>query len=256
MVSGSCQTSPVFRRHIFASVMLLAASAYWAASLFISPPPWSSPTAAVIAAGTVLAATIAVAGLMIEHSRLAYRLGWSILFFLGLVALLRPLDLGWVLGVAFVGIAAASMTNRTLNGWIRSEPSFAPVPRSAVGLALLLLAAPIAAALVTTSLTMGLLPWLALSCWAILFWFVRGLPWAVALVRAGLPLLAIAGWWLPVPALIAWLVMIGAAAALAWRADTRVAIRPLIERGSKVVIPPELVPEEIRRAAGMDRGDA
>jgi hypothetical protein len=246
----------VFRRHIFASIMLLATTAYWAVWLFISPPPWSAPAAAVMATGVVIAATISVAGLLIEHSPLGYRLGWSILSFLTLVALIRPLDSAWVAGVVIVGFTAMSFTHRTLGGWIRSEPPVAPVPRSAVGLALTLLAAPVVSAFVTMSVDTGLLPWLALACWTILFWYVRRLPGALALVRAGLPFLVIAGWWLPIASLVAWIVTIAGAAALAWTSTTRLAIRPLIERGSRVLIPPELLPEDIRRSAGIDKADS
>lgn len=240
-------------RHLFASLTLVTGAVYWAAWLFIVPSPWSKESAAVIGAGVVIAATITVAGILVEHNQLAYRLGWSIVAFLLFVALMRPLGLVWMMGVAVLGIAAVSMTDRTLSGWIRSEPPVAPVPRSAVGLALILLAAPIASALVTTTAETTRLPWLALGCWTILFWYARRQPGTLALVRFGVPLMAFAGWRLPLAALVAWIVMIAAAAMLAWTSTTRLAIRPLIERGSKVMIPPEFVPEEIRRKAGIDR---
>jgi hypothetical protein len=43
------------------------------------------------------------------------------------------------------------------------------------------------------------------------------------------------------------------ASALAWSKEVRLAIRPLIERGSRVSIPPELLSDEVKRAAGIDR---
>ena len=43
------------------------------------------------------------------------------------------------------------------------------------------------------------------------------------------------------------------ASGLAWSKAVRQAIRPLIERGSRVSIPPELLSDELRRAAGIDR---
>jgi hypothetical protein len=47
--------------------------------------------------------------------------------------------------------------------------------------------------------------------------------------------------------------MMGLAAVLAWSKEVRLAIRPLIERGSRVSIPPELLSDDVRRAAGIDR---
>jgi hypothetical protein len=233
--------------------MLLLTAIYWAVWLFAFSPPWTAIATGVIETGILLAATVAIAGILLEHSRLAYKVGWSYLVSIALVALLRPLGPGWFIGVLLAGLTALTMANRTLNGWIRSEPPVAPVPNKAIGLALLLLATPTMTAIATASRSAGILPWLALVCWFVLFWYVRRLPGAMGILRGGLPVLMGAGWWLPDPARPVWMVMVAAAASLAWTSVTRLAVRPLIERGSRITIPSELLPDEIRRAIDIDR---
>lgn len=235
--------------------MLLLTAIYWAVWLFASPPPWTAIATAVIGTGILLAATVAIAGILLEHSRLAYKVGWGWLGSIALVALLRPLGPGWFIGVLMAGLTALTMANRTLDGWIRSEPPVAPVPNRAIGLALLLLANPTVTAIATAARSASILPWLALVCWFVLFWYVRRLPGAMGILRGGLPLLAGAGWWLADPARPVWMMMAAVAAFLAWTSATRLAVRPLVDRGSRILIPPELLPDEIRRAVDIDRTD-
>jgi hypothetical protein len=77
--------------------------------------------------------------------------------------------------------------------------------------------------------------------------FVRRLPFSLAAIRVLPGFLAAAGWSLPMPGRVVWLVGQTALLLLAWTQAVRLAVRPLIERGTKVMIPPELAPEEIRR---------
>ena len=43
-----------------------------------------------------------------------------------------------------------------------------------------------------------------------------------------------------------------AASYVAASSDVRLAVRPLIEAGSRLMIPPELAPEHVRRVLGKD----
>jgi hypothetical protein len=43
-----------------------------------------------------------------------------------------------------------------------------------------------------------------------------------------------------------------AATYVAASSDVRLAVKPLIEGGSRLMIPPELAPEDIRRVLGQD----
>lgn len=235
--------------------MLLITSIFWAVWLLVSPQPWGRPAAAILAAGSVMIATVAVAGIMLEHSRLAHKLAWASIGLVAVLALSRPVGIPWISGVALMGVAALALTSRTLEGWIRSEPPVAPIPKAAVGLAILLLWTPIVTVLVGVRTEASPLPWLSLACWLILFWYIRRLAGAVLVVRFVIPLLMLGGWWLPDPARPVWIAMLALSTELAWTAATRLAIRPLVERGTRVMIPPELLSTELRQALQVDPKD-
>lgn len=240
---------------MLASTALLLTSIYWAVWLILAPSPWSPMAAVLIGTGTLAVATVAGAGILVERSRLAYRIGWGLLMGLGLLMLLRPLSPTWFIALFLSGLSGLAMTNRTLAGWIPSEPPAAPVPKPAVALALLLLTTPSATATASAGQPMGVLPALALACWLVLYWYVRRLPGAMVLLRLGLPILAVTGWWLPARSRLVWIILLAGASAMAWRSATRLAVRPLVEQGSRVAIPLELVPEDIRRALEVDPSD-
>jgi len=82
---------------------------------------------------------------------------------------------------------------------------------------------------------------------------VRRVPGAVAAVRIGAPILIAGAVLLAFPGSVIWAVSMVVASVLAWSKAVRLAIRPLIERGSRVSIPPELLSDDVRRAAGIDR---
>jgi hypothetical protein len=133
------------------------------------------------------------------------------------------------------------------------EGPVAPVPSKAIALGMVLLEAPIITALSQVDGSGDATVWLALAAWGILIAFVRRLPGAVALVRIGSPLLTAAGALLELPGAALWSILMALASVLAWSKEVRLAVRPLIERGSRVSIPPELLSDEVRRAAGIDR---
>lgn len=240
-------------RHIWASVALVFAAVGWAIGLFIAPEPWEAPTARVIATGLLVTMAVAVSGMMIESSRLAYRLAVAGLGLMLAIALLRPIDVAWIAAVLFTGAAGMLMADRRLGGWIRLERPIAPVPGPATGLSLMLLLGPPLTALSMTDQPAGAIVWLALAAWAVLFFFVRRLPGAVTAIRLGVPILIGGGALLDLPGTAVWAALMITASVLAWSKPVRLAVRPLIERGSRVSIPPELLPDDVRRAAGIDR---
>jgi hypothetical protein len=242
-------------RHVIASVLLLVTAVYWATWVLVDPEPWTASTGAVIGTGLVGTVVIALAGILLEHSRLAYKVAWGTLGLVAVLALSHPLGLVWLLGVGIAGATALAMTSRNLDGWIRSEPPVAPIPNSAIGLAGLLLWTPVTTALASIYTDADLLPLLSLGSWAILIYYVRRLPGAMAVIRFGVPLLLISGWALLDPARIVWVAMLAVGGAFAWSSQTRLAVRPLIERGSQVLVPPELLDPDLRRALGIDRAD-
>jgi hypothetical protein len=240
-------------RHIWASVALLVAAVAWAIALFIEPAPWTESAGAVLGAGLVVVTAVAVTAVMIESSRLGYGLGVSGAGLMLVIAGVRAIDAAWVIAVTLTMISGVLLADRRLGGWIRVEGPVAPVPTPAIALGLVLLGSPILTALSVVDGSGEAIVWLALTAWGILIAFVRRLPGAVALVRIGAPLLIAGGALLELPGAALWGILMGLASVLAWSKAVRLAIRPLIERGSRVSIPPELLSDEVRRAAGIDR---
>ena len=240
-------------RHLWASIALLLAALAWAIALLIDPAPWTDSAGAVLGTGIVVVIAVAVTAVMIENSRLGYWLGVSGAGLMLVIAGVRAIDAAWVIAVTMTAISAVLLADRRLGGWIRMEGPVAPVPARAVALGLVLLAAPIGTALSVVEGSGNAIVWLALAAWAILFVFVRRLPGAVAAVRIGAPVLIVTSALLAVPGSAIWGALMAAASVLAWSKSVRQAIRPLIERGSRVSIPPELLSDDVRRAAGIDR---
>lgn len=240
-------------RHIWASVGLLSAAVAWAVALFMDPAPWTEIAGAVLGAGLVVVSAVAVTALMIESSRFGYWLGAAGVGLMLVIAGLRAIDPAWMVAVTLTATAGVLMADRQLGGWIRPDGPVAPIPSRAVALGLVLLAAPILTALLLVDGSGDAIVWLGLAAWGVLFAFVRRLPGALGLVRFGSPLLLVAGALLELPGSVLWAMLMALASVLAWSKEVRLAVRPLIERGSRVSIPPELLSEEVRRAAGIDR---
>ena len=239
-------------RHLWACVALLLAAMGWAVALFVEPAPWSESAALVIAAGLLVTVAVAVAAVMIESSRMGYWLGVSALGLMLIIGGLRALDAVWAIASALTALGALLMADHRLGGWIRLEGPVAPVPERATALGLVLLGAPILTA-VFLYRSGDAIAWLAMAAWGVLVVYVRRLPGAVGVVRLGPPLLVGASALLELPAAVIWAALMVVASVLAWSKDVRVAVRPLVERGTRVTIPRELLSDEIKRAAGIDR---
>jgi hypothetical protein len=240
-------------RHIWAAAVLLLAAVAWAVALFIEPAPWSESAAVVIASGLLVTVAVSIVAVMVDNSRMGYWLGVSGLGLMLVIAGLRRLDAFWVIAISFTALGALLMADRRLGGWIRMEGPVAPVPQRATALGLVLLGAPILTALFLANRSGGAIVWLALASWGFLLVYVRRLSGAVSLVRLGLPILIGGRAFLDMPGAAIWAALMVLASILAWSKAVRLAVRPLIERGSRVTIPPELLSDEIKRAAGIDQ---
>ena len=240
-------------RHTWASVALTVASLTWAIALFSDPAPWDSRSAGVLAAGLVVTVAVAVAAVLIEHSRFGYWLGILGLGLMVATSGFRAIDTTWVIAIVLTTAAGVFLADPRLGGWIRIEGAVAPVPGRAAALGTLLLITPTLTALTLIDRSGDAIVWLGLASWAILIVYVRRLPGAVAAVRLGAPALTGAGTFLDFPAAAIWGALMLTASLLAWSKAVRLAVRPLVERGSRVSIPPELLSDDVRRAAGIDR---
>ncbi|MGH8923193.1 MAG: hypothetical protein ACRDWA_00890 [Acidimicrobiia bacterium] len=239
-------------RHLWASGLALASALIWSWALVDEPAPWHRSSAVILAATLLVVTTLGVVAILIESSRLGYRLIVAATAIEATVGLLHERSGAWYIGVAMLGPTAFMLADPTLGGWVRRRASAAPVPTRAVSLGMILLAATGICALVTLEKDPGPLGVLTAASWLVLFVYARRLPGALLSARAGPPLLALGTIWLPSPGRWVWLGLMISATYLASSGDVRLAIRPLIERGSRLMIPPELAPEEIRRALDKD----
>ncbi|MGH8958270.1 MAG: hypothetical protein ACRDVK_06310 [Acidimicrobiia bacterium] len=239
-------------RHWWGAGITIASAVVWSWVLLAEPAPWHRDTALVIAASLLVVVTVAVVAVLIESSRLGYRLLVAAAAVEAVVALLHRRSVPWYGGVAMLGVTSFVLADPSLGGWVRSRATAAPVPSKAVGLEIILLASPGITGLVTLAKPPGLLGALTAASWLALFVYARRLPGALLLARAGPPLLALGAIWIPPPGRWLWLALMSVATYLAASSEVRLAVRPLFERGSRLMIPPELAPEEIRRALGKD----
>jgi hypothetical protein len=226
-----------------ALVVLSLVASGW---LLLGVNSWTATSDVVIAAGLMISTVVAVTAMLLEHSRLGYALAVTVLTHIVVTLALTPISPVWWLVVALMTGTAFLLADPGLGGWIRRRTSAAPVPAEAVALSMILLLLPATTALVTTRASNWLAP-LAIADFVLLLAFVRRWPFAMAAIRFGPAVLAGGAFVLPPPGRWLWLAGQVAALVLAWTQSVRLAVRPLIERGSKVLIPPELAPEEIRQ---------
>jgi hypothetical protein len=241
------------RRHYLASALILLGAFIWGAALVLGPGPWDSEAAGVGAAGLLAVATLATVSILVESSRLGYRLAWGLVAAETMVAVLHPISTLWLMGVIALTGAGLALAEPSLGGWVRRQPQPAPIPAAALTLCLVLLAAGPVVALASPHRPVGILPLLTAGNWLVLLWYVRRRPGREWVPRTLIPLFALSGLLLPSPARWGWLILQMGAAAAAWRKGARLAVRPLLERGHPVPIPPELAPAEVLEAARIDR---
>ncbi len=240
------------RRHLLASALVMLAAIVWTINLTASPQRWGRDGALVVACGLLAASGVAVVLVLVQSSPLGYRLAWSVLVIEGVLAAVGAVTPLWWAGVALLAALGAVLADATLGGWIRQEPPPTPIPAPAVALSLILLGAGPATALIPVAAGLRWLPGLTGVSWLVLFWFVRRLPGREWAPRLATPLLAAAGWLLPPPVRWVWIGAMVTAAVLAWTSGTRLAVRPLVERGHPIPIPPELAPADVLHSAGID----
>jgi hypothetical protein len=238
---------------ILTTFALLVASLSAAVVLTGDDAVWTAGSGAMIAVGHILLTAIVVVAALVGAARWSVGLGLALAALLAIPAVLHPIDPAWVVMVVTAGLAAGGLAGTGLRGAVRQRPAAAGPPRKAVALTLGLLCAPLVIgstqpsgvdatdwALVAASLALG-------------FWYSKARPTAVWATRLGIPLLAVVSVLIVAfPQALAAVAFFSVLTWLAWSADARLAVIPLLERGRSVPIPPELAPGEILDAAGLD----
>jgi hypothetical protein len=198
-------------------------------------------------------ATLGVVGLILNGGRWAHRLSLLSLGATSLIALIRDIDGWWIAGVVATALALVAMATPAATDLVRKLPSATAPPVRAVLLPLTLVVTPFLLGIAA----LGDATWatlvVGLSAPLAAFWYARVLPGGLLGVRIVWPLLALSlAVFQPAAAgVISGLIGVGTAV-LAWHPTVKVAFHPPHETGSTYAIPPELAPDEILDAAGLD----
>lgn len=234
------------------AVAPLVAAVAWTVALIVDPAGYSNASILLIGVGLLLMGVVSVVGVVVVGGRWARRLGVGVVASCALVALLRPIDVAWLVALGLTALAAAALYAPSVTSRVRKLPAAAGPPTRAVILPLLLLVVPFVLGVVDENaswpaLLVGLTaPLVALA-------FARVLPGGLIAVRYLWPLLAIGlAFPMGVPAGVVSAVSGVGLAALAADSSVKVAFHPPREPGTAYPIPPELAPPEILDAAEID----
>jgi hypothetical protein len=236
---------------VLATTPLLAALA-WAAALAVDPGPFAQESVLLMMVGILATSTVGMVGLTMTAGRWAHRTSLASVGAMFALALVRPMDVAWVVAVAITILAAVSLKVRRLTGSIRRLPGVG-LPQRAVLIPLLLIGFPFPLGMAswddpsTGTLIVGLSAPLAA------LWYARVFPGGLVTVRIIWPAMAIGlaftQWLAPAVVSICGGIAI---AALAWHPSVAVAFHPPREQGTVYAIPPELAPREVLDSADLD----
>ncbi len=222
-------------------------------ALIVDSGPFDRISVFLISISLLGMATTSVVGIIVVGGRWARRLGMVVVGATALLAVVRPIDPLWIIGLVTTSLAGAALFMPSLTAGVRKLPAAAGPPPRAVLLVLILLGTPLVLGLTHS----GSAPWttLVVGLTAPLagFAYSRVLPGGLLAVRILWPVLAIGaatpmGW----PGGLASASLGILIAVLAWDRSVKTAFHPPREIGSSYPIPPELAPKEILDEAGID----
>ena len=237
---------------------LLAASAQaaalvWVVALIVENTPFQTAPAFLIGLGLLVMSTVATVGMIVVGGRWAHRLGLAAIAMTAIVAVVRPIDAIWMVGVLVSALALGALVSPPLLASIRRLPSASGPPPRAVLPALLLLAAPCLLGLAGNEAAVWALLTVGVSAPIVAFVYSRVLPGGLLAIRLLWPLLAIALTpWLGVWAGMVSVVLAVIVAAMSWHSSVKASYHPPREVGTTFPIPPELAPPEVLDAADID----
>jgi hypothetical protein len=237
------------------SVLLALSAVFGSIGLALDPDPFSAQTATLIGAGGGVLTVITVSGVLLARGAWSRWMAlttatlWFIPPIAGTLDAWDGLTMAATIGVAT--IAAGPWMGR----WLRHLPSANGPPASAVILLLLLAATPLTTGFAAWGDSPGIAA-VILVLWSgfLALGLARALAPALWLGRIGhLPLAAVTGVLIGLPAAVAIVAKAAIESILLWRRDLHLAVSPLVpQHGTTVAIPPELVDPAIMKAAGLD----
>lgn len=215
--------------------------------------PYDTVAAMLIATGLLLMSSVATVGMIVTGGRWSRLLGIAVLAVTAVVAIVRPIDYWWVVGVVATSISLLALFSPGLAETIRGLPSASGPPPRAVAGPLLALSAPALLGLTGVAAADWALLTVGLSAPVAAFMYARVVPGGLLAMRILWPVLAIG--LAPLLGLLggAMTVLIAAGVAvLTWHPLAKASYHPPRETGTALPIPPELAPPEILDAAQID----
>lgn len=241
------------KRAVAAAAALLAATLAWGGMVVAGRGPWATDSAAVMVAGLLVLAAIAIVGMLVAASRWGRVLALVIAAAGPAMAVALPFDGLWIVGLAVSAAAIYGLAGNATLGVIRTLPAAdGPTPR-VVAFTLALTGIPtLVAAISPGGLDAG--EWIMIVTGAVTAGlYAKAAPAALWAVRLVFPLSVIAAALATgIPRGLIWVGIGVGVAAFGWTKEARLAVRPLVERGRAVPMFPEMVPPDILGAAGLD----
>lgn len=235
--------------------LVVAPMVFGAVLLALTPAPFSTDAALLLAAGNTILGTIVAVGFLLARARWARDLGLALALLwvgLGVVGESPWHSASVVLGAGLLAAMAGPWPQR----WLRRLPATEAPPRAAAALLFALVSVPTLLAIASptgvTWASWAFAAWCLVLAWAV----ARAVPGASTAARFAHPVLAIAIAYAAGRYGGAVVVVSGAVVAvLAWQPEVRVAVAPLVPpmAGEAVRFPPELAPAAVLEAAGLDR---
>lgn len=235
------------------TVFPLVAALAWTVALIANGEPFGVAGSLLVGVGLLSLATVSVVGMAITGGRWAYRLGLVSVGTGLLIAVVRPVDGFWIVGLGASALASGALFMPQVTSRMRKLPAAAGPPQTAVILALVLLGVPFALGVLAGSSEPWAILTVGLSAPVFAFGFSRVIVGGLVGVRVVWPVLAVAlSPLLSLSAAVASALSALIVAAIAWRPEVKAAFHPPTEAGTTYPIPPELVPGEILDAANID----
>lgn len=240
------------RSTLLAATTLLTALV-WTVALVVRNAPFAPAPAVLIGVGLLATATVATIGMIVVGGRWAHRLGLASLAMTVVLAIMRDVDVAWVLGTAATVISLIGLLSTTVTSTIRKLPSASGPPPPAITPPILLLLTPALLGFVGNEATSWALLIVGLSAPNVAFLYSRVIPGGLLGIRLIWPVLTLA-----LTPLLGWLAgAIAAALAIAvgvtaWNSSVKASFHPPREVGTTLRIPTELTPPEVLDAAQID----
>ena len=240
------------RSTLLAAPTLLTALV-WAVALAADSRPFHGAPTVLIGVGMLASATVATVGMIVVGGRWAHRLGLASLATTVVLAIVRDIDVMWIVGTIATAVALVALLSPALASTIRKLPSAAGPPPRAITPPIILLLTPALLGLVGNDATPWALLIIGLSAPTAAFLYSRVIPGGLIGIRLVWPLMTLAlapflGW---IAGVVAVILAIGVGIT-AWASSVKSSYHPPREVGTTHPIPPELTPREVLDAAQID----